>query len=311
VSVSNGGNGRLGSGEPGHSLVLDGQRSAAGFGRRCPDAPRNLRLVGPDGLSVLSCKRRTCLVCGPRRARELARVLVIDARVEAPTVAMTLTTARPNTTSSEYRRACATLWKHLRREWGRAEYYAAVEFTTGLAERSGGHRRLHAHHLVKGLPVERVLAVEAVCREVMGRALAAPKVEVAALRSPGAAIGYLGLHHRKPQQAPPVGWRGMVERHSQEYFHRPIGELREQARRELRAEAVQWSHGLPPEVAALAVELEAIRWAEHRARVVRVRTRGTAGLLEPMGEVETGKPRCRSIGLQESEGSGCDPPAAH
>jgi hypothetical protein len=287
VSVSIGGNGRAGSGGPSHSLVLDGQRSAAGVGRRCPNAPRNLRLAGPDGFSVLSCKRRTCVICGPRRARELARILVIDARVDPPTVAMTLTTARPSTTSSEYRRACATLWKRLRREWGCAEYFAAVEFTTGLAERSGGHRRLHAHHLVKGLPVERVLAVEAVCREVMARALDAPVVEVAALRSPGAAMGYLGLHHRKPQQAPPAGWRGMVERHSREYFHRPIAELREQAKRELRAEAVQWSHGLAPDLAALAVELEAIRWAEHRVRVVRVRPRGGTGLYEPVGEVET------------------------
>jgi hypothetical protein len=271
----------------GESLVLDGQRSAARVGRRCPNAPRNLRLVGPDGFSVLSCKRRTCPVCGPRRARELARILVIDARVDAPAVAMTLTTARPGTTSSEYRRACATLWKRLRREWGRAEYFAAVEFTTGQAKRSGGHRRLHAHHLVKGLPVETVLAVEAVCREVMARALDAPVVEVAALRSPGAAMGYLGLHHRKPQQAPPVGWRGMVERHSKHYFHRPVAELREQAKRELRIEAVQWSHGLTPDLAALAVDLEAIRWAEHRVRVVRVRSRGDSGLLEPVGEIET------------------------
>src|SRR6266550_7696106 len=67
--------------------------------------------------------------------------------------------------------------------------------------------------------------------EIMDGAIGAPVVEVAALRSPGAAIGYLGLHHRKPQQAPPRGWRGMVERHSRSYFTRPVAELREQARR--------------------------------------------------------------------------------
>ena len=199
MSLTSGSSRQLESDVAADSLVLDGQRSAAEVGRRCPNAPPNLRLVGPDGFAVLSCKRRDCSVCGPRRARELARGLLIDALVEAPTVALTLTTARPGTTSGEYRRACATLWKRLRREWGRAEYYAAVEFTTGRAERSGGHRRLHAHHLVKGLPVDNALGVERVCREVMGRALDAPVVEVAALRSPGAAIGYLGLHHRKPQ----------------------------------------------------------------------------------------------------------------
>jgi hypothetical protein len=161
-----------------------------------------------------------------------------------------------------------------------------VEFTTGRAKRSGGYRRLHGHHLVKGLPAADALRIEIVCREVMNRALAAPVVEVAALRSPGAAIGYLGLHHRKPQQAPPPGWRGMIERHSTGYFTLPVAELREQARRELRAEAIVWKRGVPPGLAAIEVEREARRWKEHRPRLVRVRRRGEGGLVEPVGEIE-------------------------
>lgn len=64
------------------------------------------------------------------------------------------------------------------------------------------------------------------------------RVEVAELRTPGGAIHYLGLHPGKASQQPPAGWRGIAERASQGYWHRPVGELRAEAREQLRAEAV-------------------------------------------------------------------------
>jgi hypothetical protein len=72
----------------------------------------------------------------------------------------------------------------------------------------------------------------------------------------------------------------MVERHSLRYFHRPIAELREQARRELQIEAISWSTGLPADIAAL--ELAAGSWTrravdEHPDRAV------IAPLLETEG----------------------------
>jgi hypothetical protein len=212
------------------------------------------------------------------RSRELARCLVLDARAEAPTVCITLTTHDPDTAAAVYRNGSARLFARLRRLYGRAEYFGAIEFTTGKAERSGGHRRLHGHYLAKGLPSESVLDVEAVVRDSWKRSTGAWRIEVAALVSPGAALGYLGLHHRKPSQAPPAEWRGMTERSSLGYWSRPIADVRAEARAELAAEAHAWRTGLPIEVARLEVA------ARQAGRLVEVRTLGDAAVVEPMGE---------------------------
>jgi hypothetical protein len=146
------------------------------------------------------------------------------------------------------------------------EYFGAIEFTTGTAARSGGYRRLHGHHLVKFRDDDDVdvLDLEALTRDTWQTVTGAHRIEVAKLLTPGAAIGYLALHHRKPGQAPPEGWRGMVSRPSKGYFHRPVAELREQARRELRAEAIAHRHGISLELAHLEVA------AAPPARIVHV-----------------------------------------
>jgi hypothetical protein len=205
----------------------------------------------------VACKRRDCPRCWSRRSRELARCLVLDARVDAPRWCMTLTTSRPweELDPADFRNGMARVVARLRRRLGRVEYFAAVEFTTGTAARSGGHRRMHAHVLLKADVELDVIEVEQLVRATWQRTTGAYVVEVAALVSPGAALGYLALHHRKPSQAPPAAWRGMTERASRGYWTTPIAHLRDVARRELAVEAIAHRHELPLELAALELEL--------------------------------------------------------
>lgn len=198
--------------------------------------------------------------------------------MEAPTVCVTLTTRDPDLPARLYRDGSHYVFKSLRRRFGRVEFFGAIEFTTGRARRSGGRRRMHGHYLVKGIHQADVLDAETIVRRCWSATTGAVVVEVAALVSPGAALGYLGLHHRKASQAPPAEWRGMTERSSRGYWSSPIGELRKRARAELAAEAHAWRTGLPLEVAALEVAARA------PARLVEVRSLGGSDVLEPLGE---------------------------
>jgi hypothetical protein len=236
--------------------------------------------VTAEGFVRPRCKRRDCGRCWALRSRELARCLVLDARESTPGVCITLTTHDADLPASVYRDGSAVLWRRLRARFGRVEYFGAIEFTTGRAARSGGRRRMHGHYLVKGLDGCDVLEVEQHVRDSWRRTTGAIVVEVAALISPGAALGYLGLHHRKPEQAPPAEWRGMTERASRGYWSRPIAELRAAARRELSIEALVWRTGLPPELAALEVD------SREPGRLIGIRRLDDAAVVEPLGEVE-------------------------
>jgi hypothetical protein len=224
------------------------------------------------------CKRRDCPRCWALRSRELARCLVLDARESAPAYCITLTTHDPATTPATYRDGSAVLFRRLRGTFGPVEYFGAIEFTTGRAVTSGGLRRLHGHYLLKSEPLD-VIEVERIVRESWRRSTGAYVVEVAELVSPGAALGYLGLHHRKPSQAPPREWRGMTERASRSYWSSPIAEMRSRARAELAAEAHAWRTGMPLELAALEVA------ARGEGRLMQVRTLDDRAVLEPMGEL--------------------------
>lgn len=200
---------------------------------------------------------------------------MIDARVKSPTHALTLTTRDPNTPGEVYRDASAYVWKRLRRHFGEVDYFGSVEWTTGLGVRSGGLRRMHGHYLVKGLDDEDVRLIEGLTREAWeaattNRGHGAWVVEAAALVVPGAAIHYLNLHHRKASQAPPDGWRGMVERASRGYWSQPVSELRELARLELRAEAIAWSTTLTVEEARWLVDADAAARRERRDEIRRL-----------------------------------------
>jgi hypothetical protein len=132
---------------------------------------------------------------------------------------------------------------------------------------------MHAHHLVKGLDGADVLEVEAITRQTWERATGAYIVEVAELISAGAAIAYLGLHHRKPEQAPPRAWRGMRFRASQGYWSAPVAELRERARTEQRRRRLAWRYTQDGTPTSDADELAAIAVAgqDPPGRLVRVR----------------------------------------
>lgn len=295
-------------------LVLYGERSPGDAPRRCPNAVRGLRLAvtdldGPRYLQ-LRCQRRDCSYCGWLRDLEDATCLFLDARDhEQPTLAITLTTVTPweQLDPAAYREASKQLWRALRAVYGRVEYCGLIEFTTGRAARSGGRRRMHGHYLVKGIDPGEVLAVEAIVREVWSRCTGAYVVEVSELRSAGGAIAYMGLHHRKPEQAAPAGWRGMRLRASQGYWGVPVADLRERARRHLAIRARRWrleQDGASPEWAAIAAELEvdAQREArqEHGVELVAVRERA-GGVVVPLGPAEQ-KPS-KLLGQERPQGA--------
>jgi hypothetical protein len=260
------------------SLVLDGQRSATPRRGWCEKGPVGLRLLSDSTYIRPRCKRRDCPRCWALRSRELARVLVVDANADAPTHCLTLTTRDPDTLAQTFRHGTHNVMRRLRRTLGGVDYFAAVEFTTGDKAKDG-RRRQHSHALLKfrdAIDVD-VLQVEQLVRETWERTTGAFVVEVAALRSPGAALGYLGLHHRKRSQAPPASWRGMTERASKGYWSQPIAELRERARRELAAEAHAWRTGLPLEVAELEIAARA------PGELMKVWERPFASVVEPLG----------------------------
>jgi hypothetical protein len=183
-------------------------------GSRCP---RRWMVRGV----VVGCNKRTCPVCGPRRAALTARTLLLDAQVDPPSHVVTLTT-RATVSAYDFRKGMERLARALRKGGQRFEYFARVEFTSGA---SRGVRRMHAHVLCKGLTTDvRVL------RSVVRKAWPHGWVQVAELRTVGGAIHYLGLHEAKASQLPPESWRGMAERASRGYWHRPVRELRKEAR---------------------------------------------------------------------------------
>jgi hypothetical protein len=282
-------------------LVLYSQRSTqareAGDLGRCERPRQGIRLVAPDGRWIaVRCRRKDCSYCARLAAFELATMLLIDAREQAPNIAITLTTRDPDLPAAVYRNGSSQLWRALRREYGSVEYAAAIEHTTGTASTSGGRRRMHGHHLVKSDAMRgHVLDAERLVREVWERTTGAFIVEVAELVTPGAAIAYLGLHHRKPEQAPPLGWRGMGFRASRGYFTRPREQLRAEAREEQAQRRVR--HRLArelgpdadPEFVKLAAALEREHQREEWARagrVIRVREAAAGGVVVPLGDLD-------------------------
>lgn len=161
-------------------------------------------------------------------------VVSIDAHEEQPTVGMTLTTRRADFDMKRYRRAVEAVFRWLRREYGHeVAYLLMMEWTRG----EGGRGRLpHGHLLVKRLPEGLDLGPGCeLWRELKARwehHTGAWMVELRELRTAGGAIAYMVGHHHKREQAPPQGWSGKRFRPSQNYFVRPIAELRQDARRE-------------------------------------------------------------------------------
>jgi hypothetical protein len=195
-------------------------------------------------------------------AIENVRVLNIDAKLDPPTVIMTLTTVDPDFGSEQFRVAEASLWRALRRDYPDLRYYAILEWTTGESPTSGGDRRMHIHVLLKGLPL--APADERQGMLVSAETAAELKERVSELwemytggafivycepvRAPAAAIGYVAGHHFKPEQAPPPQFSGPGRRlkrvrHSQRrtaYFRNvPIAQLRQVVQAEMADERLE------------------------------------------------------------------------
>jgi hypothetical protein len=191
----------------------------------------------PDGtLSTVRCGcPNLCAFCAFMSAAEDGMMVLQDALDGTPPrVSMTLTTARPTTPPHVFRRDVEQVFKLIRRRCPDAEYLGRIEFTTGKGARSGGHRRIHQHMLLKHVAASETASIEGDVRELWRRRTGAHRIEVAELRSAAGAAHYLTHHHSKADQAPSKGWRGRRLRASRGYFELPAVDRREQAREALR-----------------------------------------------------------------------------
>jgi LmbE family N-acetylglucosaminyl deacetylase len=199
---------------------------------------------------------------------ESALVVKLDSQLRQPTVGLTTTTRDPAFDFGALRKAEASLWRWLRQTLDLdVQYLGFLEWTSGRGTRSGGHRRPHLHHLVKGIPADHELLAPTALLDEAGDVVLDPDgnpvlttelerrvsakwleftadawvVEVRPLRTPAGAIAYLTLHHHKREQAPPPGFTGRRLRPSKRYYERPIAELRELARELLSSARVRAS----------------------------------------------------------------------
>jgi len=228
----------------GRPLVLDRNNSLIRATATASWCPKPRVVYGRE----FRCQRRDCRYCMSRKNRILGRVLVNDALLDPPGHVLTLTTHDPSTTSASFGRGVQSVTQRLRRmtraTTGRYEYFLKVEFTTGGSATSGGHRRIHAHLVAKGLDGLDVLELEAAVRQTWRAVTGAFVVEVAEMVTPAAALHYLGLHHGKLSQQPPLDWRGQTERFSAGYLRGTVPANRRQAEDELWAESLAYSTGL-------------------------------------------------------------------
>lgn len=187
------------------------------------------------------CRNRRCDRCDRREAMLLARVMWLDALTRPVEAVATLTTRDPGDSkdADAFRRAMEAVLRAVRRRWSAVEYCAHIEFTTGEGSRSGGHRRMHAHVLLRGLGGADLADVHRVVSSVWCARMRGTRPEfqpVEAIRSPKKLAHYLAHHHRKAEQRPPDWWAGRRLRPSRGWWSRPIAELRAEAAEQLRLE---------------------------------------------------------------------------
>ena len=166
---------------------------------------------------------------------ERGQMIYEDARIEAPSLAITFTTRSRVWDGAAFREGRHQTTRAMRQALGRFEYVELIEQTTGRAVRSGGARRGHGHMLGKTDDPPDVLAIEALLVPIWKRATGAWHINVAALASAGGAVTYLtlnlALEKGKESQAPvdlPKGTRTM--RTSRGYWSEPVASLRARAR---------------------------------------------------------------------------------
>lgn len=180
-----------------------------------------------------------CPYCAYMTTVENAVVVGLDAQAELPTLGLTLTTVDPAHGAARFREDVSQTFKWLRSRLGDdLGYLGLVEYTTGKRARDG-ERRLHQHMLLKRGDLVAAVALEDELRAFWCRRTGADRVELRALRSPAGATAYLVHHHRKREQVPPAGWTGKRMRPSKNYYHRPVAELRTEARAMARSASLR------------------------------------------------------------------------
>jgi len=187
----------------------------------------------------IACGRNSCPVCRRRNVFITAAMLGLDAAVKSPVLAVTTTTERW-LAEWELREATAQFVRAIRREISPGfEYAWQREWTTGLAETSGGRRRTHYHWLTKGVERDDAEAIQQVARRIWGRLAGAHVHHVQSVWDAagfGRYIAGLVGHHLKQAQAPPPGWRGRRMGASRGYYSIPALELRGRAEALVREE---------------------------------------------------------------------------
>ena len=147
-----------------------------------------------------------CAYCAYLATVESALVVALDSEWGGfPRVGMTLTTVDPHHDLVRFRRDVEQTLRLLRRELGTGlGYLGFMEWTTGDGRRSGGHRRVHQHLLLKRCDPSAAEALEASVRQLWERRTGASRVELRELRSSAGATAYLVHHHQKRGQQPPA-----------------------------------------------------------------------------------------------------------
>lgn len=295
----------LDSGQSGPLVFLSDKSGGVPAG--CPSSPIGWAWLLPDGTAApLRCTASNrCEYCARIAAFEVMTMLRIDAEEnEAPTHVVTLTSCNVMT-DGELREAHAVFWRAFRRRWGSVEYAGFMEWTTGRARHSGGVRRPHTHYLVKRLLLPPNVATtrtagktpcacgsHETCLECWVSAewcklAGAWIVQARELRHAGGVVGYLALHHRKWEQAPPRGWKGRRLRTSRHYFAVPNPVLRERARAYLRERHTR----VALTAAGRADDLEGVLLARLHGRTPRLIRRTPPMLALPSAGVRAGATR--------------------
>lgn len=175
--------------------------------RGCSRWPVNLwlrsidPLTGEVGARVQGrCKSpNQCEYCAGRVAQENIELLALDGQVGITPEWWAVL----NTPSTERRQAAYRSWWEVAKRAAGCETARLLEFTTGRAATSGGHRRPHWNVLVKG-DESQARALLAAWQRVSG----ATQGHVGPVSDEGGLFRYLLGHLNKHSQRPPAGWKG-------------------------------------------------------------------------------------------------------